>query len=159
MARVNISFANKQNYNTNTSTGVTLIHNTSWAVRGEGVGFALTTHATGADANYAYNNISYQDAWPRARGDGTDDRNNSWNLDISNPRFRSLDPASPDFLALRSDSPAVNAGRRVGLPYTGSAPDLGALQLGDRVTLNRGADGRWHVDALSVNMPQVPGLR
>ncbi len=145
VARFNIAFGNRTNFNTNTSTGVTLIHNTSWAVRGDGIGFALATYETGADANFAYNNVSYQDAWPRARGDGTDDRNNSWNLGIDDPGFRSLDPASPDFLALRSGSPAVNAGMRLGLPYTGSAPDLGALQLGDHLTLTRAPDGSWRI--------------
>ena len=145
VARFNISFANRVNFNTNTSTGVTLLHNTSWAVRGGGVGFALTTHATDADQNTAYNNISYEDDWPRARGDRTDDRNNTWNLGIDDPRFRSLSLSSSDFLALRSDSPAINAGRNVGLPYTGSAPDLGALQAGDRVTLTRAPDGSWRL--------------
>ena len=146
VARFNIAFANRVNYNTNTSTGVTLLHNTSWAAR-DGMGFVLTTYATGADANPAYNNLSFQDDSPRARGDGTDDRYHSGNLGITAPRFLSLDPASPDFLALRSTSPAVNAGMRVGLPYTDSAPDLGALQLGDRIVLTRAADGTWRLHA------------
>ena len=149
MARYNVSFRNKTNFNTNTSTGVTLVHNTSWAARSGGIGFVLTTHATGADANFAYNNLSYGDGWPRARGDGTDDRNNSWNLGIDDPWFLSLDPGSPDFLALRAGSPAVNVGMRVGLPYDGSAPDLGALQLGDRITLKRAAGGMWQLSNAS----------
>jgi len=151
LLRFNISFANKTNFSVNTSTGVTLMHNTSWAVRGSGsVGFTLTTHATGADANFAYNNVSFEDAWPRARGDGTDDYYNTWNLDIDDPGFRSLDLASPDFLALSAGSAAVNAGMDVGLPYSGSAPDLGALQLGDRVILARAPDGSWRLKAWDV---------
>ena len=153
VARFNIAFANRVNFNNNTSTGVTLVHNTSWAVRGEGVGFALTTHATGADANYAYNNLSFDDHWPRARGDGTDDRHNSWNLDIDDPHLRSLDLASPDFLTLASTSPAVNAGMDIDLPYTGTAPDLGALQLGDRITLTRAPDNSWRLTSWDAATP------
>ena len=35
------------------------------------------------------------------------------------------------FLGLASSSPAINAGTDIGLPYSGSAPDLGALQYAD----------------------------
>ncbi|MEJ2359329.1 MAG: right-handed parallel beta-helix repeat-containing protein [Deinococcales bacterium] len=58
---------------------------------------------------------------------GSDSANNSWDLGISDPKFVSTDPASPDFLSLQSGSPAIGAGTDVGLPYSGSAPDLGAL--------------------------------
>ena len=56
---------------------------------------------------------------------------NSWNLGIPDPQFRSLDPGSPDFLRLGSESPAIDAGTEIGLPYDGNAPDLGAFEFGD----------------------------
>jgi len=58
-----------------------------------------------------------------------DSRRNSWDLDIDNPRFASLDPQDGTFLHLRADSPAVDAGVDVGLPYSGSGPDLGAFEF------------------------------
>ncbi len=57
-------------------------------------------------------------------------RSNSWNLNISDARPVSTDSAHPEFLALRSDSPAINAGVPTGYEYSGSAPDLGALEYG-----------------------------
>lgn len=59
---------------------------------------------------------------------GVDDAYNSWNLGIDDPGFRSTDPDSDDFLRLADGSPAIGAGTDVGLPYSGSAPDLGAFQ-------------------------------
>jgi len=53
---------------------------------------------------------------------------NSWNLSITSPSFASTDPGSQDFLRLSSDSPAIDAGTDVGLPYEGTAPDLGAYE-------------------------------
>jgi hypothetical protein len=53
---------------------------------------------------------------------------NSWDLGITSADFISTDPSSPNFLRLASNSPAVAAGTDVGLSYSGSAPDLGAIQ-------------------------------
>src|SRR5690606_15769472 len=36
--------------------------------------------------------------------------NNSWNLGVNDARIASTDPKSPDCLALRADSPAIDAG-------------------------------------------------
>lgn len=47
-----------------------------------------------------------------------------------NPLFVSTDPTSPNFLRLSAGSPAIDAGVDVGLPYSGSAPDLGAYEYG-----------------------------
>jgi len=58
-----------------------------------------------------------------------DDRHNSWNLDITRPRFASVDPASGAFLRLSKGSPAIDAGVDVGLEYAGAAPDLGAFEF------------------------------
>lgn len=59
----------------------------------------------------------------------TQERNN-WNLGVNDPRFVSTDPASADFLALRPDSAAIDAGVNAGYAFSGSAPDLGALEYG-----------------------------
>lgn len=81
-------------------------------------------------------------------------QNNSWNLNISDPRIASQDPSSPDFLALRADSPAIDAGVDVGLEYSGSAPDLGALQYG--VTIASFGDAvRSHIASASIRGDQL----
>ena len=90
------------------------MNNTSWSVRDAGIGFALTTYSTGADENFAYNNLSFEDRWPRARGEDTDDRFNSWNLGVEDPGLVSLVVGSPEFLALGPDGAAVDAGMDVG---------------------------------------------
>jgi parallel beta-helix repeat protein len=77
-------------------------------------------------AHVLRNNISYKGIV--SFDSFTDHKNNSWNLDIDNPKFISEDPSSPDFLHLSKDSPAVDAGLDVGLPFNGSAPDLGSFE-------------------------------
>lgn len=57
-------------------------------------------------------------------------RSNSWNVGIDAPQFRTTDPSSAAFLHLTSGSPAIDAGRDVGLKYAGDAPDLGAFEFG-----------------------------
>lgn len=54
---------------------------------------------------------------------------NSWDLDLRDPKFVSTDPDDPDFLALTPGSPAIDAGTDLGIPYSGSAPDLGAVEF------------------------------
>ena len=130
VVRFNIAWGNYVNYDTNGSTGMTLHHNTSFGA--DSTGFVLTRHATNACANVAHNNVSYRDKAPRARCADTIDTHNSWNLGITEPQFLSLDPASPDFLALAAGSPAIDAGIDLGFDFGGSAPDIGALQLHER---------------------------
>lgn len=55
---------------------------------------------------------------------------NSWNLGITNALVLSTDPLHPDFLGLAGNSPAIDAGIDAGYAYSGSAPDLGALEYG-----------------------------
>ncbi|MBS3967375.1 MAG: Ig-like domain-containing protein [Truepera sp.] len=55
---------------------------------------------------------------------------NSWDLGITNPNFISLDTSSAFFLALAQNSPAIDVGIGMGVPYTGAEPDLGALEFG-----------------------------
>jgi hypothetical protein len=65
---------------------------------------------------------------------GANSSHNTWDLNITNPQFISTDPTHPDFLALQPTSPAINTGTNVGLPYTGTAPDLGAIPHNQRIT-------------------------
>lgn len=65
-----------------------------------------------------------------ALSSAVDDEYNSWNVGISDPQFKSRDPGSSDFLRLSDGSPAIDAGTDVGLPFSGSAPDLGAFESG-----------------------------
>ena len=131
VARYNISFENDYGFDTNGSTGITMYNNTS--IRNAYTGFVLTQHRTDADRNTAHNNVSYGDTNPRAVGDRTTHTHNSWNLGITNPGFISLDPSSSGFVALATDSPLVDAGIVVANQgYSGTAPDIGALQLDER---------------------------
>ena len=57
-----------------------------------------------------------------------DDQYNSWNLGMDDLSLLSTDHTHPDFAKLPSDSPAIDAGTDVGLPYNGTAPDLGAIE-------------------------------
>lgn len=58
-----------------------------------------------------------------------DSRRNSWDLDLEDPDFVSLDPRDGEFLRLSADSPAIDAGVDVGLDFVGDAPDLGAFEF------------------------------
>lgn len=49
---------------------------------------------------------------------------------VIDPQFADMDSASPNFLHLLAGSPAIDAGINVGLPYNGSAPDIGAYEYG-----------------------------
>ena len=121
--RYNIAYKNRaNNFDTNGGGSVTLLQNTSWQAGRNGFVFY-----TESKPNIAKNNISYED--PSLYYSEDDEQsNNTWNLGIENPKFMSLNPDSPDFLRLQKSSPALNAGAKVGLPFAGPAPDLGALE-------------------------------
>lgn len=70
------------------------------------------------------NNISYRDGRIRTTAN-TVEKANTWNLGIDDPGFVSTDPERENFLRPAPDSPAVDAGVDVGLPYSSEAPDLG----------------------------------
>ena len=130
IARYNLAWNNRQNnFDTNGGGGILMVHNTS--LNGGERGFVLKA-GSDAEPNIGRNNISYNDP-DHSFGSRDILEANSWNLKISDPKFLSLDPASPDFLKLASGSPAVDAGMEVGLSYAGTAPDLGALELGESV--------------------------
>ncbi|WP_277552389.1 right-handed parallel beta-helix repeat-containing protein [Halobaculum limi] len=100
--------------------------------------------------------------------DEVDDTNNTWNLDISDPMIVSTDPTDAEFMQLQSDSPCIDAGEDVGLPFAGSAPDLGAFesegQIGtgggeeeptDSTTLGDGETPLYAVDAETNSLFQT----
>ncbi len=120
VAVFNVAFDNRaMGFSQNTGRNITLLNNTAYnnASGNFDVGSSVTLR----------NNLSVS-----GRNNvlsGADSRSNSWDLGISDARIMSTDRNSPDFLTLRSDSPAVDAGVDVGFDYAGAAPDLGALQL------------------------------
>ena len=117
MVRNSIAFNNRAaGFDENSGWDVHFYNNTAF---GNG-GYAFI----GGSTTVLRNNIAYDGApgmW------GSDSASNSWDLGISDPGFNSTDPGQASFLSLRSDSPAIAAGTDVGLPYSGAAPDLGAL--------------------------------
>ena len=136
VARYNLAYKNRtNNFDSNSAGGVIMFHNTSWKAGGHGF-VAYAPKSSGLAPNIVKNNISYQDK--KAKGMSRDDVSsyNSWDRDIaiSDPKFVSLNPSSRDFLELRKDSQALDAGTKVGLSYKGKAPDLGALEYGMSVT-------------------------
>lgn len=127
VVRYSIAFENRSNgFDYNTGGQVTFDHNTSFA-NGE-YGFV----ATGAMLR---NNLSIDNGAGSWYGEAQDGElfGNSWNLEITAPEFASTSDSSQDFLRLDDSSRAVDAGVDVGLPYTGSAPDLGALESGETI--------------------------
>ncbi|WP_438023987.1 right-handed parallel beta-helix repeat-containing protein [Sorangium sp. So ce233] len=96
---------------------------------------------TGDKVHRMRNNISFP--LDNTNMQGVDERFNSWNLRLTpaNSDFVSVDdtgtlgPRQPDgslpdldFLKLRDGSRMIDKGTDVGLPYSGSAPDLGAYE-------------------------------
>ncbi|MBI5475252.1 MAG: right-handed parallel beta-helix repeat-containing protein [Ignavibacteriales bacterium] len=96
--------------------------------------------------NIVKNNISFQSISTSVSFNSrfTDQSNNSWQgFTVATSDFLSFDtslavaPRKPDgslpgndFLHLAASSAMVNAGIDIGLPYRGSAPDLGAFETG-----------------------------
>jgi hypothetical protein len=105
---------------------------------------------TGAKAHILRNNIGFPNKNTDMGTDfGTDDQFNTWNLNITpadkdfgsvtapgvgsgllGPRQANGNPPSTNFLKLASGSAMIDKGTNVGLPFTGSAPDLGAYEYG-----------------------------
>ncbi|HEX7003909.1 MAG TPA: right-handed parallel beta-helix repeat-containing protein [Trueperaceae bacterium] len=130
-----IAWENKRfGFTFNSAGGVTFVNNTSWK-NGSG-GFAARCFGT----TVLRNNLSFDesntitaDASGCSDGSMPDHRFNSWNLNIGDPEFVSTNPESSGFLSLANGSPAVDEGVDVGLAFEGSAPDLGALEVGQRI--------------------------
>ncbi len=130
-----------------TSEGSTMYNCTAWDC---GTGFHMES-PNGA-ANEVRNCIAYQcDTSAVFNSESTHDHN-TWNLNISNPGFRSTAltddpyknmPADNDFLRLSSSSPCIDAGTDVGLEYEGSAPDLGAFEYVSGAVLKYWDGTQW----------------
>jgi hypothetical protein len=90
-------------------------------------GYSWFPSGTGA-GNIVRNCIDYQGGQASTlTAVGTYDHN-TWNLNITNPGFASLVEGNENFLKLAAGSDCINAGVDVGLPYLGTAPDLGAYE-------------------------------
>lgn len=117
----NVAFGNRARgftYN-DASRPIVLYNNTAVA---NDIGYAFY----GAE-HVLRNNISQGGG--TALGEAVDHSYNTWNLDVTDPRFESISPQSRQFLRLASNSPCVNAGTDVGLGFLGEAPDLGAFEF------------------------------
>lgn len=124
--RYSISFGNKvEGFNYNSGSNVTLEHNTSY---GNGMyGYIIAN-------GRLRNNLGFADAKRIWEDDGgNQQQTNSWNVGVNDPRFLSTDPTSPNFLALSDTSSAIGKGSDIGLPFDGSAPDLGAIPHGQTI--------------------------
>jgi parallel beta-helix repeat protein len=123
IARFNVAYLNRsRGFTTNTAANDLIHNNTAW--RNGGVAFHADRHA-----NTLQNNIAVP-----ARVDlkgSTVSQDNSWDLDVADPAFRSVDPANPSFLRLSGGSPVIDQGVLIpGVTYRGAAPDLGAYEYG-----------------------------
>ena len=96
-----------------------------------------------------------------------DDESNTWNTGFaaSEADFVSLDSAGADgprqadgslpeldFLRLRPDSNLIDAGEDVGLPFIGSAPDLGAFETQAAESILGDVDGDQDVDLVDFSI-------
>lgn len=86
-----------------------------------------TDYAFGGTPHVLTNNIATDG--PDAVGSDVVDRYNTWNLDITNPRFAGMTPGDSSFFRLTAESPCIDSGTDVGLAYAGPRPDLGAFEF------------------------------
>ena len=124
-------------------------NNTSFGNKGgnvfmQGINYQGGESYTRADKAILRNNISFNGTVRNCDGAGIDASNNSWDisgLSLSNADFLSVDTAGvfgprkadgslPDvkFMHLSANSKLIDKGKDVGLPFSGSAPDLGAFE-------------------------------
>jgi hypothetical protein len=129
IVRRNISYGNIVGFDSNSGAGITVDNNTAWKNQRNYVFYKNQSNPNNA-INTLNNNISYQGSPLTLQF--TQQTTNNWNLSIPNPGFNSLLPSNPSFLSLSSTSPVMDRGTV--LPwinaYKGTAPDLGALELG-----------------------------
>jgi hypothetical protein len=152
----NVAWKNKAAgfYANHSSGGNTWYNNTSYA---NGVQYNMlassfdssgtitgTIVLTGSKAHVMRNNVGFPDK--NSNMDGVDTAFNSWDLSLTETSadFASTDPTGCDgprqadgsmpaactFLKLKAGSPLIDKGKDVGLPFVGSAPDLGAYEYG-----------------------------
>jgi hypothetical protein len=87
---------------------------------------SYTRSERSSGAHVLINNISYQGSV--LTNAAATETTNSWNVGITNPLFASLAEGSANFLRLAANSPAIDRGTDVGLPFNGTRPDLGAYE-------------------------------
>ena len=120
----NVSFdIRSDGFDSNSGDSLTVYNNTTYNCKGNGFQF------------YDYyliikNNLEYKAGRYPPLHEPVEEKN-SWNVNanITDSYFESLDPWSVDFLHLSSQSEnLIDNGVDVGLPYNGSAPDIGAYE-------------------------------
>lgn len=119
VVRFNVAYANATSgFDDNSGPGNQLYNNTAFNTGGP---FLLYTPGQTAKNNLSFggNNVLSGNLVLS---------HNSWELGITNPGFASTDPGSPLFLRLLPASAAIDQGVDVGLPFNGTAPDLGAYE-------------------------------
>lgn len=153
----NLSFQNKKwgFLDNGAKVNIEVYNNTAYQNGYKGVdswsgGFNMTT-TDGATKYYVKNNIAYANANEQAdMGDLTNINHNTWDLSVmvTDADFLSVDVSGvtsprksdgslPDlnFLKLAQGSDLIDKGINVGLPYKGTAPDLGAYESNYSATL------------------------
>lgn len=124
-------------------------NNTSFGNKGgnvfmQGITISGGSNYTRVDKAILRNNISFNGTVRNCEGSGIDASNNTWDipgLKISEDDFvstdttgvfgpRKADGSLPDidFMKLAKGSKLIDAGKDIGLPFSGSAPDLGAFE-------------------------------
>ena len=138
LATNNLSWANKQHgYDNNGAPAVnTLYNNAAW--RNNNKDFIFSTN----QSHILRNNLAFGPGGVAINA-GVDDAFNSWNLPITinaadfeslvdtiarGPRRSDGTLPASGFLHLATDSDLIDQGTDVGLPYSGTAPDLGAYE-------------------------------
>ncbi|NOK58322.1 MAG: hypothetical protein GFH27_549279n128 [Chloroflexi bacterium AL-W] len=122
-AHFNVAFQNRTSgFDMNAAEHNDIYHNTA-------CGHNLDFRSFGPGGNEFKNNISCENRISLLDNDVSD--HNTWDLGIADAQFRNTtDLASTNFLRLKSTSPVIDAGVDVRLPFAGSAPDLGAFEVG-----------------------------
>jgi hypothetical protein len=124
--RFNASYGNlSEGFNTNNGTRNVLYNNTGCDNPKDFRSYGTT----GQELNTLQNNLACDNGNSVFAASDVQN-NNSWNLTINTISFLSKDTGSSNFLRLPSGSPAIDRGVNVGLSYAGSAPDLGAFEVG-----------------------------
>ena len=171
-----VAFSNYDNgfdQNGTPTTLYQLYNNTSYKNGGDGFNFQYFV-STALTQTFK-NNVAYGNSKLPLRytGSNVNNTNNSWNgsVTVNAADFSSLDttgvtgPRQADgslpllpFVRLVAGSDLVNAGTPVGLPYSGSAPDMGAYEYGTIVNLSPVANsGTDQVITLPVNSVTLSG--
>jgi len=135
-----VAIKNKRHgFDINDELGIIKLYNCDAYLNGYS-GIVLSTNNL---VNYAYNCLSYANTNPNGLSTNGIYLNNSWqnNITVNNDDFVSLDLSlllTPrqsngelpitNLLRLANGSDLINAGVDVGIPYNGTAPDIGAYE-------------------------------